>query len=77
MGLVNLEALSCGLPDIASRIGGIPEFVAENRNGFLFTPGNHHELAEQIRRLYNDTSCDIRWASKLDRLPWRTIQGIA
>ncbi|MGO9919377.1 MAG: glycosyltransferase family 4 protein [Isosphaeraceae bacterium] len=55
VGLVNLEALSCGLPDIASRIGGIPEFVAENRNGFLFTPGNHHELAEQIRRLYNDS----------------------
>jgi len=54
VGLVNLEALSCGLPDIASRIGGIPEFVKDGRNGFLFAPGDHHELAERVRRLYND-----------------------
>ncbi len=54
VGLVNLEALACGLPDIASRIGGIPEFVEDGRNGLLFAPGDHNELAERIRRLYND-----------------------
>lgn len=50
-GLVNLEALACGLPVMASRIGGIPEFVEDGRTGFLFTPGDHKELADQLHRL--------------------------
>ena len=52
-GAVNFEAMACGLPDIASRVGGIPEFVEDGRNGFLFTPGDHRELADRIRRLYD------------------------
>jgi glycosyltransferase involved in cell wall biosynthesis len=53
-GLVNIEAPACGLPAVASRIGGIPEFVEDGRNGFLFTAGDHNELAERIRRLRDD-----------------------
>jgi len=53
-GLVNLEALACGLPVVASRIGGIPEFVVDGRNGLLFTPGSHNELADGMRRLHDN-----------------------
>jgi glycosyltransferase involved in cell wall biosynthesis len=53
-GNANFEAMACGLPDLASRIGGIPEFVADGRNGFLFTPGDHGDLADRIRRLRDD-----------------------
>jgi glycosyltransferase involved in cell wall biosynthesis len=53
-GLVNLEAQACGLPVVASRIGGIPEFVEDGRTGFLFTPGDHRELAERIHQLCDD-----------------------
>lgn len=53
-GLVNLEALACGLPVVASAIGGIPEFVTDERTGLLFTPANHREMAEKIRRLLED-----------------------
>jgi len=54
VGLVNLEALACGLPVIASRVGGIPEFIETGRDGLLFTPGDPRELAEGIRRLFDD-----------------------
>lgn len=50
-GLVNLEAQASGLPLVASRIGGIPEFVNDGKAGFLFTPGAHEELAAHLRTL--------------------------
>src|SRR5262249_49879111 len=37
-GLVNLEALGTGLPVLASRIGGIPEYVDDGVTGYLFPP---------------------------------------
>jgi glycosyltransferase involved in cell wall biosynthesis len=63
-GLVNLEALACGLPVVASRIGGIPEFVVDGRNGLLFAPGRHDELAEAMRRLYDDLAFRERLGRK-------------
>ena len=53
-GLVNLEAQACGLPVVASRIGGIPEYVLDGRTGFLFEPGDAGGLATQVRRLIDD-----------------------
>ena len=50
-GLVNLEAQACGLPVLASRIGGIPEYVADGRTGVLFPPGDAEGLAAAVRRL--------------------------
>jgi glycosyltransferase involved in cell wall biosynthesis len=57
-GLVNLEAAACGLPVIASRIGGIPDYVEDRSTGFLFSPGDHSELAQCVRLILEDpTSC--------------------
>jgi glycosyltransferase involved in cell wall biosynthesis len=51
VGLVNVEAMASGLPVIASRNGGTPEYVEDGRTGFLFSPGDHHELSRYIRLL--------------------------
>jgi len=50
-----LEAMSHGLPVIASRIGGIPEIVDDGITGFLFDPGNYEELASKMKLLWENT----------------------
>jgi glycosyltransferase involved in cell wall biosynthesis len=56
VGLVNLEAAASGLPVIASRIGGIPEYVEDGRTGFLFLPGDHHELTRCVQSLNENSA---------------------
>jgi glycosyltransferase involved in cell wall biosynthesis len=44
------EAMSSGIPVIASRIGGIPELVEDGITGFLFEPGDPADLAAKMDR---------------------------
>lgn len=54
-GIVNLEAMSCGTPVIASRIIGIPEIIENDKNGLLVSPRDSKELADAaIHLLEND-----------------------
>lgn len=50
-GMVALEAMGCGTPVIASRVGGLQFTVVDGRTGFLFPEGNWRELAERIREV--------------------------
>lgn len=51
VGLVMLEAFAHGVPVIASRTGGVPEFIEDGRTGFLVNPGDAAALATHIGRL--------------------------
>ena len=53
-GLSAAESLAGGTPVIASRIGGLPEVVADGVTGFLFTPGDAGELAARLRQVRQD-----------------------
>lgn len=54
--VILLEALYAGKPVIASRIGGISEFVVERKNGFTFEHSDPTDLAEKMSRAAADTS---------------------
>ena len=54
VGLVMLEAFAHGVPVIASRVGGIPEFLEEGRTGLLVQPGDAAALATHVERLAGD-----------------------
>lgn len=53
-----LEAMSFGIPIVATDVGGIPEMVHSGENGFLIKPGNVQGLADSI--LHLSANCDER-----------------
>lgn len=48
LGLTPLEAMAFSVPVIGSNIGAVPEYVINNKTGFLVTPGSVDELASAI-----------------------------
>jgi glycosyltransferase involved in cell wall biosynthesis len=53
-GLVSLEAASCGLPVIASELGGIKDAIKDGENGFLVEPGNPQAFIDKIHDLLSN-----------------------
>lgn len=53
-GIAIMEAMSCGLPVVATNVGGVPEVVANGRTGLLVPPRNPKALAEAIQELARD-----------------------
>lgn len=55
-GMAALEAMACGIPVIASDVGGLPSFIQDNKTGFLVPGENEELLAAKILTLLNDAS---------------------
>ena len=47
-GYVAVEAFSCGVPVVASRVGVAEEIVSDQQTGLHFTPGDADDLAAKI-----------------------------
>ncbi len=50
-GLSITEAMACGLPAVASHVGGIPDQVAEGQSGFLVPVGDANSMAARVGQL--------------------------
>jgi glycosyltransferase involved in cell wall biosynthesis len=60
-GIINLEAMACERPVVASAVGGIREVVVPETTGLLVPPANPHALAQAINRVLRDRT----WAKSL------------
>jgi glycosyltransferase involved in cell wall biosynthesis len=54
LGVVLLEAMACGLPVIASNVGGIPDIIRDGETGLLVRQKDARSLSDQIIRLLSD-----------------------
>ncbi len=55
-----LEAMSMGLPCIASKVGGIEEILEDGVTGITVTPGDFESLNTALQRVVNDTELRLR-----------------
>jgi glycosyltransferase involved in cell wall biosynthesis len=53
-----MEAMSVGLPVVATAVGGVPQFVADCEEGLLVPPGRPDLLADALIRICSDS--DLR-----------------
>lgn len=77
-GLVLLEALAQGTPVIASRVGGIPEFIEDGKAGRLIPPEDSRALLAALYELWDDEETRARWGAYgrdqvVPRYQWDTV----
>jgi L-malate glycosyltransferase len=70
-GLAALEALSCGVPVVASHIGGIPELVVHGETGYLAPMGEVTTMAAHALSLVRDQA---RWCAFSRRARERVLE---
>jgi glycosyltransferase involved in cell wall biosynthesis len=58
---VLLEAMSCGLPCIASDIGGVTELISDDREGFIVPKGSSEKLSAALLRAAESKEDRMRW----------------
>lgn len=74
---VILEAMASGLPIVATRVGGIPEIIENEVNGFLVKPKDAKEIADKISLLLNDgllrKSISLKNKKKAKLFSWEKV----
>ena len=68
LGLSVLEAMACGTPVVASRLGGLREVVRHGETGFLVPPGDVAGLRDHLELVLGDPGLGRRLGENARRL---------
>ena len=63
-GLSALEAMACGVPVVASNVGGLPEVITDGVTGFLHPPADVQRMADSAIALLLDEAAHARMAAE-------------
>ncbi|PWE32222.1 glycosyl transferase family 1 [Maritimibacter sp. 55A14] len=66
-GLTPLEAMACGVPVVATRVGAFEELIAEGETGHLIAPGDAEGMARAIAGLLDDPAALARQSAAARR----------
>ena len=61
-GLTPLEAMSCGVPCIATRVGAFEELIARSETGLLILPGDIEAMTDAVARLLGQPETLGEWS---------------
>ena len=69
-GIVILEAMACGIPVVATTVGGITNLVQDGQTGLLVPPQNSEILTKTIEKLLGDFRLRQKLAEEGKKLVW-------
>ncbi len=77
-GITNVEAMACGVPVVASDVGGIPECVEDKRSGILVPPDDPEGLANALETLLSNRALREEMGKRgrelmLKKYSWKAI----
>jgi len=59
-GIINLEAMACETPVVATRVGGIKEVVVDGETGLLVPPNDPAKLGQALTQVIEDPKAAVR-----------------
>jgi len=76
-GMVNLEAMACGIPTVASNTGGMRDMVLHGKTGLLFTPCDIKGIEDALVTMLSDEvktkEMGIESRKRAQKYDWRKI----
>jgi glycogen synthase len=77
-GIINLEAMACETPVVATRVGGIKEVVVDGETGLMVPPGEPVKLGAALTRILEDPATAAKMGAEgrrhvLEHFTWDRI----
>jgi glycosyltransferase involved in cell wall biosynthesis len=77
LGLVVMEAMACGVPVVASAVGGVPELIRHGVDGYLVPAGDPDALAGAIDQVLSDGALRARLRDALSKKTLPNYRDVA
>ncbi len=74
-----MEAMAAGLPVIATKVGGSPDFIKDGINGFTVNQGNSLEISQAVLKIFSDNELSSKMRARnledIKQKDWPIIIG--